>query len=728
MRERSGARVQVVPGPPVGTTTIFGPSAAPPPNTYAVDPFQAEVGVKFRSDSCGYVTGIRFFKDRRSSGSHVGHLWTSAGALLATAVFSGETADGWQEAGFTMPVRIAPNTTYVASYHIGANKGYSQQPYAFQAAGIDRPPLHALRAGVDGCNGVFKFGPPRDAGGFPDGCTAESNFFVDVLFRAVDCGSNTDPTFVLINASAGRKTWPAFSPDGKLLAYAACAGGRCDTWLQDLSSGEITKLAAARFGPAFAPDGRSIAFGTDTGVDVLAFDGRTIDERTLRHLAAPFPSARPAWSPNGAEIVFSERDVSSAPSPNAGIWVGEVASGRVRARTRMDARALAYSPHGLRIAFVSRSGGAPHLWTIPPKKGDATRLTSDAAAEWSPFWSPDGRRIYFGSDRSGTPRLWSVEVEEASGRPIGSATPALNVVFPAPFYATLSADGGQMAIVSEPDSSRLFRFPFDPVSGALTSPPAAFPRHPGGAALPQPSPDQTLLVYTVQSPNQDLAIVAADGSGEPRLLTNDEFKDMAPRWSPDGKRIAFQSNRSGGNEVWTVRSDGSDLRRITRTTEGDVGYPVWSPDGTRLAYSVQGRGGSLIAAQAGAADSLPEALPSYGSEQSFEPWSWSPDGRTLAGSVDGIGVILYSIPERSYRRITDFGGHPVWLGDGRHLLFVGDRKIFMVDRDGGAPREIYAAAPATLRPFLGVSADGRAIFAGLGAPEDGAIWIATLPR
>jgi hypothetical protein len=70
----------------------------------------------------------------------------------------------------------------------------------------------------------------------------------------------------------------------------------------------------------------------------------------------------------------------------------------------------------------------------------------------------------------------------------------------------------------------------------------------------------------------------------------------------------------------------------------------------------------------------------------------------------------------------------VWLADGRHLLFVGDRKIFMVDRDGGKPGEVYAAAPATLRPFLGVSSDGRTIYAGLGAPAEGAIWIANLPR
>jgi Tol biopolymer transport system component len=133
----------------------------------------------------------------------------------------------------------------------------------------------------------------------------------------------------------------------------------------------------------------------------------------------------------------------------------------------------------------------------------------------------------------------------------------------------------------------------------------------------------------------------------------------------------------------------------------------------------------VVVVPTGAVDTPPEALPPYGPDQHFEPWSWSPDGKTLAGSIDGVGVILYSIPERTYRRITDFGGHPVWFGDERRLLFVSNRKIYMVGSDGGGLREIYAAAPAVLRPFLSVSGDGQTIFTSLSATDD-SIWIANL--
>ena len=76
------------------------------------------------------------------------------GTLLATVTFTGETASGWQQANFATPVAITANTTYVVSYH-APNGHYTGDDAYFRAAGVDRPPLHALRDGVDGANGVY---------------------------------------------------------------------------------------------------------------------------------------------------------------------------------------------------------------------------------------------------------------------------------------------------------------------------------------------------------------------------------------------------------------------------------------------------------------------------------------------------------------------------------------------------------------------------------------------
>ena len=104
-------------------------SSAVPAVPASSDSGPYEMGVKFRSDIDGYITGVRFYKGSGNTGSHVGHLWTSSGSLLATATFTSETATGWQQVDFAQPVQIARNTTYVVSYwdpvgHYSFDGGY----------------------------------------------------------------------------------------------------------------------------------------------------------------------------------------------------------------------------------------------------------------------------------------------------------------------------------------------------------------------------------------------------------------------------------------------------------------------------------------------------------------------------------------------------------------------------------------------------------------------------
>jgi hypothetical protein len=138
-----------------------------------------ELGVKFKSDVAGTIAGIRFYKATANTGAHVGNLWTSNGVLLATVIFTNETASGWQQALFATPVAIASNTVYVASYH--ANGGhYSADGGYFSGKGVDNPPLHALADGVSGGNGVYAYGVSSV---FPNQTYNAANYWVDVVFR-----------------------------------------------------------------------------------------------------------------------------------------------------------------------------------------------------------------------------------------------------------------------------------------------------------------------------------------------------------------------------------------------------------------------------------------------------------------------------------------------------------------------------------------------------------------
>jgi hypothetical protein len=152
-------------------------ATATPSITSANDTNAIEVGVKFRSDVAGYITGIRFYKGDLNTGTHIGNLWDSSGQLLESATFVNESASGWQQVDFTSPVPINADTTYVASYYAPVG-GYATDGGYFSAAGVDNPPLHALADGVDGGNGVYQYGST----GFPTSSFNASNYWVDVVF------------------------------------------------------------------------------------------------------------------------------------------------------------------------------------------------------------------------------------------------------------------------------------------------------------------------------------------------------------------------------------------------------------------------------------------------------------------------------------------------------------------------------------------------------------------
>jgi len=149
------------------------PTVAADPDTSAV-----ELGVKFRADVNGFITGIRFYKSATNTGTHTGTLWSSTGTKLASATFKGETASGWQQVTFTTPVAITANTVYVASYHTTRGH-YADDTGYFASAGKDSPPLHALQDGASGPNGVYQYG----ASSFPSSTYQSSNYWVDVVFK-----------------------------------------------------------------------------------------------------------------------------------------------------------------------------------------------------------------------------------------------------------------------------------------------------------------------------------------------------------------------------------------------------------------------------------------------------------------------------------------------------------------------------------------------------------------
>jgi hypothetical protein len=157
--------------------TIWTPASVPTTADAGADS-PVELGVLFKADVNGTISGIRFYKSANNTGTHVGNVWSNSGTLLSSATFSSETASGWQQVSFSTPVAVTASTVYVASYHTTVGH-YSDDENYFASAGVDNPPLHALQNGVSGSDGVFAYGTNSV---FPNGGFNSSNYWVDVVF------------------------------------------------------------------------------------------------------------------------------------------------------------------------------------------------------------------------------------------------------------------------------------------------------------------------------------------------------------------------------------------------------------------------------------------------------------------------------------------------------------------------------------------------------------------
>ena len=531
----------------------------------------------------------------------------------------------------------------------------------------------------------------------------------------------------------GVERFPSLSPDGGQVAYAARNSGNWDIYAQRVGEKVAVNLTkdstADETQPAFSPDGQRLAFRSERergGLYVMPVSGG--HARRLTDFGY-----HPAWSPDGREIVFATHDVGD---PNARrldqsiAWIINVETGLKRQLTdgRGDAAQPSWSPGGARVAYWGKNPAAQRdIWTIPAQGGEPVAVTDDAAFDWNPVWSPDGRYIYFSSDRGGSMNLWRVPVEEQSGRVTGPPEP---LTTPSTYaqHVAFSRDGRRAAYVSLVSSTNIMKVAFNPYKEALAGQPVAVTRGSGHASTPNLSPDGEWIVYSSMGEKQeDLFVVDKDGAQPPRQLTDDAHKDRGPVWSPDGTRVAFYSGRSGNYELWTIRADGSDLRQMTFSGGQSVAYPVWSPDAARLCFSRPAESSSIIEVSKPWSEQAVWRLPAPPDRRIDVFWasSWSPDGGRLAGWAGSLtgqtGIVVYDFRTNGFERITEFGSFPVWLRDGRRLLFSHENKLHLVNLETGRVRQIFLPGSDTLSGKA-ISADNRTILYSLTSTEAD-IWL-----
>ena len=403
---------------------------------------------------------------------------------------------------------------------------------------------------------------------------------------------------VPLTSYPGSEVAGSFSPDGNQVAFPWTGGNteNFDIYVKVVGPGPPLRLTTHPDWdgtPAWSPDGRHIAFlrghppaGKKMGLYLISPLGGT--ERKLAETRVPGPLFQGTclnWSPDGRWLAVCDREDDS-PFPLS-VFLLSVDTGerrRLTSPTEGQDVSPAFSPDGRTLAFARYAPGfTSDLYLLDldedlTPKGEPRRRTFTEATTTSPVFTPDGRDIVFSSGPIGEPSLWRVPVS-------GSASPE--------------------------------RLPF------------------GERGLwPLVSRQGNRLAYTVASFNVNiyrLNLPVADGvTGAAVKFISSSRWERDPQYSPDGKRIAFVSFRSGDAEIWKCDSDGSNPVQLTSLGARIVGKPRWAPDGKSIGFSSLAEG-YVVDAEGGA----PRRLTSDPSVDASP--TWSRNGKWIYFNSRGTG-------------------------------------------------------------------------------------------
>ncbi len=546
---------------------------------------------------------------------------------------------------------------------------------------------------------------------------------------------------------------PALSPDGKSIAYAAGPPGDMRIYVRQIDGGRAIAVAESladnQRWPQWSPDGTKLVFQVghvEREADrtmppnalyvVPALGG--VPRRLFSDSASDFS---PSWSPDGSTIAFVRGDGVYG----RGIYVVDAAGNaapRLVATADMPT-APRWSPDGKMLAYVTGNPrfalGTAHLgnnatssvWTVSVADGKTHRVTPGTWMDVSPVWSPDGRALFFISSRNGSRDIFRVAIA-GDGTPRGA---------PEQISSGLNAHGIDIArdsktiaysvytpyahvwVVNVPDIGQTATI--DKATQITTG-----DETDEGFAL---SPDGKWLAYdSDRSGNGDVWKIPAAG-GTPVQLTTDPHGDYVQDWSSDGAEIAFHSLRTGHREVFVMNSDGGNEQQVTNLPN-DAANPDFSPDGNSIAfdYDYGVRGGAVYIVsrpRRGAPFGAPHQLTRSGTDP-----QWSPDGKSIAYVQDGIRVI--STDGGNDRLVIPRANEldPVfayWSPDGRSLYYKAydarDRSsIWVAPLSGGAPRLLTRfddpARPSARRE---IATDGKRLFFSL-AQQEADVWLVEL--
>lgn len=473
-----------------------------------------------------------------------------------------------------------------------------------------------------------------------------------------------------VTREPGLELDPALSPDGRTLVYVAGPPGKRRAYVRQVDGGRPIALtepgiAESQRRPDWSADGTRIVFqagGQGLGVRPAARTGTLYIVPALGGTPTRLlPPTRdgvaltPAWAPNGSEVAYSSED---------GIYVISAQQGALPKplKSAKGVHSARWSPDGSRLAYVvggryfalgedqlgNTETSAIHIVSVTTGADQA--ITTGEWIDTSPVWTMDGRGLLFVSSRGGGRDVYRVRLSR-SGMPEGSperVTSGLNA-----HSISASKDGKLLAY-----SSLTFR----------------------------------ANIWSVRIPAAGVTSVA-----EAEQVTSGSEKTEKVSVSPDGRWLAYDSDRNGSADVWKLRIGGGEPEQVTRDSGNEFAND-WSPDGQEILFhAIRGRTRRDVLVVTADGTRTESVVATSAEEQHG---SWSPDGNSVAYSGGLSDGALYDVhvisrarkgaPWGPPRRLTtDTGIDPKWSPDGRFIVYVRRGQVRLISPDGSHDRVLF---------------------------------------
>src|SRR5712691_3687763 len=472
--------------------------------------------------------------------------------------------------------------------------------------------------------------------------------------------------------------YPDISKESVVFVYAG------DLWVSPRAGGLARRLTAHpgdELFPKFSPDGKWIAFTGeyDGNADVYVIPSEGGEPRRLTfHPGNDFVLG---WTPDSKKILFRSNR-ASAPASYQRLFLVSLEGGLPEMLPVPRASLTSFSPDGQRIAYTStsqefrtwkryRGGWSPAIGIYDLKKNTYEELPRGKGMDMFPMWH--GNTIYFISDRDGTMNLYRYDLGSKQTRQLTNYQ-EYDVKWPSLGPDAIVYENGGLLHALDLASEKTSKIPISVASDAITARPeiksvagriGTFSLSPGG-------------VRAVFEARGDIVTLPVEHGSARNLTASPGVHELNPVWSPDGKWIAYLSDRTGEYEIYLRPQKGGDEVRVT-LDGGVYRYgPIWSPDNKKLLYWDK----KLRLWYVDIEKKQPVQI-DQGEYGHIEGGDWSPDSRWVAYAKPGPNlsdaIYLYSLEQKKIFPVTDGfydDTNPVFDHNGKYLYFLSQRFFY----------------------------------------------------